>query len=104
DNTSTPIGRDQPATFKITSWALQVTYSHPCVNTPAAASDRIDLTGRILASQSADTDSRPRVAHVSQSWVYSSSESNGLIPFTAAAAPGDTVGKMVFNLNGCPPG
>jgi IPT/TIG domain len=104
DNTGTPIGRDQGPGKRITGFALQVTWSNPCVDTPAVASQRINLAGGILASQFADIDSRPKMANSSQSWIYSSSESNGLIPFTAAAAPGDLIGTMVFNLTGCPAG
>jgi hypothetical protein len=74
------------------------------MDTPAVASQRINLAGGILANQSADIDSRPKVANTSQSWIYSSAETNGLIPFTAAAAPGDLIGTMVFNLTGCPTG
>jgi hypothetical protein len=44
------------------------------------------------------------VPNTSQSWIYSSAETNGLIPFTAAAAPGDQIGTMVFNLTGCSSG
>jgi hypothetical protein len=104
DNTGTPIGRDQGPGKRITGFAMQVVYANPCVDTPAVAGQRIDLTGGILASQSADIDSRPKVANMSQSWIYSSAETNGLIPFTAAAAPGDRIGAMVFNLTGCPSG
>jgi hypothetical protein len=105
DNTGTLIGRDQPPTKKITGFTLQVTYGpNPCIDTPATGSQRIDLTGGILANQNADFDSRPKVANTSQSWIYSSAETNGLIPFTDAAAPGDQVGAMVFNLSGCSAG
>jgi len=105
DNTGTRIGRDQPAGRRISGFALQVTYGpNACVDTPATAGQRIDLAGGILASQSADIDSRVKVANTSQSWIYSSAETNGLIPFTAAAAPGDRIGAMVFNLTGCPAG
>lgn len=105
DNTGTDIGRDQDATKRISSFALQVTYGpNSCIDTPASASERINLTGGILASQSADFDSRVKVANTSQAWVYSSKEANGLIPFTAAAAPGDQIGTMVFNLTGCSAG
>jgi len=105
DNTGTPIGRDQSAGMRISGFAMQVVYGpNPCIDTPASASLRIDLTGGILASQSADIDSRPKVANASQSWIYSSAETNGLIPFTAAPAPGDRIGAMVFNLTGCPAG
>jgi hypothetical protein len=108
DNTGTTLGRDQPAGFRISGFGLQVVYSmggpNPCIDTPATGSQRIDLTGGILASQTADGDNRPRVPNTSQSWLYSSAEVNGLIPFTAAAAPGDQIGAMVFNLNGCSAG
>ena len=105
DNTGTTIGRDQGPTMRISGFAMQVTYGpNPCIDTPASAIQRIDLTGGILASQSADIDSRPKVANTSQSWIYSSAETNGLIPFTAAAAPGDQIGAMVFNLTGCSAG
>jgi IPT/TIG domain len=105
DNTGTPIGRDQGARLRISGFAMQVVYGpKPCVDTPATASQRIDLTGGILASQSADIDSRVKVANTSQSWIYSSAETNGLIPFTAAPLPGDRIGAMVFNLTGCPAG
>jgi hypothetical protein len=106
DNTGTPIGRDQGAGLRISGFAMQVVYGgpNPCIDTPASGSLRIDLTGGILASQSADVDSRPKVANTSQSWLYSSAETNGLIPFTAAPAPGDRIGAMVFNLTGCPAG
>jgi hypothetical protein len=105
DNTGTPIGRDQPATKRISGFAMQVVYGpNSCIDTPASASQRINLTGGILASQSADFDNRPKMANTSQSWIYSSSEANGLIPFTAAAAPGDQIGTMVFNLTGCSAG
>ncbi len=102
DNTGTPIGRDQGARLRISGFALQVVYGpNSCIDTPASASLRIDLTGGILASQSADIDSRPKVANTSQSWIYSSAETNGLIPFTAVPAPGDRIGAMVFNLTSC---
>jgi hypothetical protein len=105
DNTGTPIGRDQGALMRISGFALQVTYGpNSCIDTPATASQRINLAGGILAGQSADIDSRVKVANTSQSWLYSSAETNGLIPFTAAAAPGDQIGTMVFNLTGCPGG
>jgi hypothetical protein len=104
DNTGSRIGRDQPATKRISGFAMQVDYSNPCIDTPAPANQRINLAGGILASQSADFDNRPKVANTSQSWLYSSAEVNGLIPFTAAAAPGDQIGAMVFNLTGCPAG
>ncbi len=105
DNTGTPIGRDQGARLRISGFAMQVVYGpNSCIDTPATASLRIDLTGGILASQSADIDSRVKVANNSQSWIYSSAETNGLIPFTAAPAPGDRIGAMVFNLTGCPAG
>ncbi len=108
DNTGTLIGRDQPPGRRITGVGMQVVYAqnvpNSCIDTPALASQRIDLTGGILANQSADFDNRPKVANTSQSWIYSSSETNGLIPFTAAAAPGDRIGAMVFNLSGCSAG
>jgi len=105
DNTGTPIGRDKGPTMRISGFAMQVTYGpNACIDTPATASQRINLAGGILASQSADIDSRPKVAITSQSWIYSSAETNGLIPFTAAAAPGDLIGAMVFNLTGCSAG
>ena len=105
DNTGTPIGRDQGARMRISGFAMQVVYGpNSCIDTPATASQRIDLAGGILASQSADIDSRVKVANTSQSWIYSSAETNGLIPFTAAPAPGDRIGAMVFNLTGCPAG
>jgi hypothetical protein len=105
DNTGTVIGRDQPMGLRISGFAMQVTYGpNPCTDTPASPSQRIDLTGSILASQFADVNSRPKVANTSQSWLYSSAEANGLIPFTAAAAPGDQIGTMVFNLTGCSAG
>jgi IPT/TIG domain len=104
DNTGTPIGRDQGPGKRVSGFALQVVYGNACVDTPATASQRINLAGGILASQSADLDNRPKQANASQSWIYSSAEANGLIPFTAAAAPGDLVGTMVFNLTGCPIG
>ena len=104
DNTGTTIGRDQPATKRISGFLIQVTYGpNSCIDTPASANQRINLTGGILASQSADLDNRAKIANTSQSWVYSSSEANGLIPFTAAA-PGDQIGTMVFNLTGCSAG
>ncbi len=104
DNTGTPIGRDKGAGLRISGFAMQVVYgsNNPCIDTPATASQRIDLAGGILASQSADFDSRVKVANTSQSWLYSLAETNGLIPFTAAPAPGDRIGAMVFNLTGCP--
>src|ERR1700693_2006999 len=102
DNTGTPIGRDMGATMRISGFAMQVTYGqNSCIDTPAVTTDRIDLTGGILASLSADFESRVKVANTSQSWIYALSEANGLIPFTAAAAPGDRIGAMVFNLTGC---
>jgi hypothetical protein len=105
DNTGTAIGRDQPAGFRISGFAMQVTYGpNSCIDTPATTSQRINLTGGILAGLSADFDSRVKLANTSQSWLYSSAESNGLIPFTAAAAPGDLIGTMVFNLTGCSAG
>ncbi len=105
DNTGTPIGRDQGAGLRISGFAMQVVYGpNSCIDTPASASLRIDLAGGILASQSADIDSRPKVVNTSQSWIYSSAETNGLIPFTAAPAPGDRIGAMVFNLTSCPAG
>jgi hypothetical protein len=105
DNTGTPIGRDMGAGLRISGFAIQVVYGpNSCIDTPASASQRIDLTGGILAGQSADFDSRVKVANTSQSWLYSSAETNGLIPFTAAPAPGDQIGAMVFNLTGCPAG
>jgi IPT/TIG domain-containing protein len=105
DNTGTPIGRDQGARMRISGFAMQVVYGpNSCIDTPATASQRIDLAGGILASQSADIDSRVKVANTSQSWIYSSAETNGLIPFTAAPLPGDRIGAMVFNLTGCPAG
>lgn len=105
DNTGTPIGRDQGARMRISGFAMQVVYGpNSCIDTPATASQRIDLAGGILASQSADIDSRVKVANTSQSWLYSSAETNGLFPFTAAPAPGDRIGAMVFNLSGCPAG
>jgi hypothetical protein len=105
DNTGTLIGRDQPAGRRITGFGMQVTYGfNACIDTPASPSQQIDKTGGILAGQFADVDSRVKVANTSQSWVYSSSEANGLIPFTAAAAPGDRIGAMVFNLSGCSAG
>jgi hypothetical protein len=105
DNTGTPIGRDKGAGLRITNIVLQVTYGpNACIDTPALASQRINLAGGILASQSADFDSRVKVANTSQSWTYTQFETSGLIPFTAAAAPGDLVGTMVFNLTGCSAG
>ena len=105
DNLGTDIGRDQGPTKRISGFALQVAYGpNSCVDTPASASQRINLVGGILASQSADVDSRVKVANTSQAWIYSSAETNGLIPFTAAAAPGDQIGTMVFNLTGCSAG
>ncbi len=105
DNTGTLIGRDKGAGLRITIFAAQVVYGpNACIDTPASASARIDLTGGILASQSADLDSRVKVANTSQTWFYSSAESNGLIPFTAAAIPGDLMGQLVFDLTGCPAG
>ncbi len=105
DNTGTPIGRDRGAGLRISGFPMQVVYGpNSCIDTPATASQRIDLAGGILASQSADVDSRVKVANTSQSWLYSSAETNGLIPFTAAPAPGDRIGAMVFNLTGCPAG
>jgi hypothetical protein len=105
DNTGTPIGRDQGARMRISGFAMQVVYGpKTCIDTPTTASQRIDLAGGILASQSADVDSRVKVANTSQSWIYSSAETNGVIPFTAAPAPGDRIGAMVFNLTGCPAG
>jgi hypothetical protein len=105
DNTGTLIGRDQPAGHRITGFAVQVTYGfNACIDTPASPGQEIDKTGGILASQFADVDNRVKVANTSQSWIYSSAETNGLIPFTAAAAPGDQIGAMVFNLTGCPAG
>jgi IPT/TIG domain-containing protein len=105
DNTGTRIGRDQPAGHRISGFAAQVTYGfNACIDTPASPGQEIDKTGGILASQFADVDSRVKVANTSQSWIYSSAETNGLIPFTAAAAPGDRIGAMVFNLTGCPAG
>src|ERR1700693_5522111 len=102
DNAGTPIGRDMGATMRISGFAMQVTYGpNSCIDTPAVTTDRIDLTGGILASLSADFESRVKVANTSQSWIYALSEANGLIPFTAAAAPGDRIGAMVFNLTGC---
>jgi hypothetical protein len=105
DNTGTPIGRDQDPGFRISGFALQVVYGpNTCIDTPSLSNQRINLAGGILASQSADSDSRLKQANLSQSWVYSSAETNGLIPFTAAPAPGDLIGMMVFNLNGCSAG
>jgi hypothetical protein len=105
DNTGTDIGRDQGATKRISGFAMQVAYGpNSCVDTPATASQRINLVGGIFANQSADVDSRVKVANTSQAWIYSSAETNGLIPFTAASAPGDQIGMMVFNLNGCSAG
>ena len=105
DNTGTPIGRDQGPGKRISGFAIQVVYGpNACVDTPATASQRINLAGGILANQSADFDNRPKQANTSQSWIYSSAEANGLIPFTAAAAPGDQIGTMMFNLTGCPIG
>ena len=105
DNTGTRIGRDQPAGRRISGFAMQVTYGpNACIDTPASPSQQVNKNGGILASQFADVDSRVRVANTSQSWIYSSSETNGLIPFTAAAAPGDRIGAMVFNLTGCSAG
>lgn len=110
DNTGTPIGRDRGPGLRIAGIAFQVVYggggsmTNPCIDTPAVQGQRIDLTGGILASQNADFDQRPKVANTSQSWLYQSAETNGLIPFTAAAAPGDKVGSMVFNLTACPAG
>ena len=105
DNTGTPIGRDKAAGLKISGFAFQVVYGpNACIDTPASAGGQILLTGGILASQSADLDSRVKVANNSQSWIYFSAESHGLIPFTAAATPGDRIGTMVFNLTGCSPG
>src|SRR5262249_27385871 len=84
---------------------MQVTYGfNACIDTPSSAGQRIDLTGGILVSQSADIDSRVKVANTSQSWIYSSAETNGLIPFTAPAAPGDRIGAMGFHLSGWPAG
>ena len=104
DNTGTPIGRDKGAGLRIDGFALQVVYgsNNPCIDTPATASQRIDLTGGILASLAPDFESRVKVANTSQSWLYTLFESGGLIPFTAAPAPGDRIGAMVFNLTGCP--
>jgi hypothetical protein len=106
DNTGTSLGRDQLTGFRISGFVLQVTYgSNSCIDTPASASQRIDLTGGILATQSADFDNRPKVANTSQTWFYSSAEANGIIPFTLdAPAPGDQIGAMVFNLTGCSAG
>ena len=73
DNTGTLIGRDKGAGLRITIFAAQVVYGpNACIDTPASASARIDLTGGILASQSADLDSRVKVANTSQTWFYSS--------------------------------
>jgi hypothetical protein len=105
DNTGTPIGRDQDPGFRISGFGIQVVYGpNACIDTPALSSQQISLTGGILATQSADFDFRAKQANTSQSWTYSSAEANGLIPFTAAAAPGDKIGTMVFNLTGCPAG
>ncbi len=106
DNTGTPIGRDKGAGLRIDGFALQVVYgsNNPCIDTPATASQRIDLTGGILAGLSPDFESRVKVANTSQSWIYTLFESSGLIPFTGAPAPGDQIGAMVFNLTGCPAG
>jgi hypothetical protein len=105
DNPGTDIGRDKPPGSRISGFALQVTYGpNSCIDTPVSATDRINLTGGILANRSADVDSRAKVANTSQAWIYTSSETNGLIPFTAAAAPGDQIGAMVFNLAGCSAG
>ena len=105
DNTGTPIGRDLGSGLRISGFGMQVVYGpNSCIDTPASGSLRIDLAGGILASQSADVDSRVKVANTSQSWLYSSAEPNGLIPFTGAPLPGDRIGAMVFNLTGCPAG
>jgi len=102
DNTGTAIGRDKGAGLRISNIVMQVTYGpNACIDTPAIASQRINLAGGILAGQSADFDSRQKVANTSQSWTYTQFETSGLIPFTAAAAPGDLIGTMVFNLTGC---
>jgi hypothetical protein len=84
---------------------MQVVYGpNSCIDTPATVSQRIDLTGGILAGIAPDFESRVKVANSSQSWLYTLFESSGLIPFTAAPAPGDRIGAMVFNLTGCPAG
>jgi hypothetical protein len=91
--------------LRISGFVMQVVYgTNSCIDTPSLASQRIDLAGGILASQSADVDSRVKVANTSQSWLYSSAETNGLISLTAASLPGDGIGAMVFNLTGCPVG
>ena len=105
DNTGTAIGRDRDSGFRISGFVMQVVYGpNACIDTPASGGQAIILAGGILAGRFAELDSRPKVANTSQSWIYSSSEANGLIPFTAAAAPGDFIGTMVFNLTGCPTG
>jgi hypothetical protein len=127
DNIGSAIGRDQPMNFRITHIGLQVTYGpNSCIDT---ISPFIDRTGGILANQTFESNARPKTFVCSintakactiggnectppdgvcmantQSWLYSSSESNGLIPFTAAPLPGDLIGTMVFNLNGCAAG
>jgi hypothetical protein len=105
DNTGTLIGRDKGPGLRITVIFMQVIYGpNSCIDTPTIASQRINLAGGILAAQSADFDSRTKVSNNYQSWFYQSSEANGLIPFTAAPLPGDLIGTMVFNLNGCAAG
>jgi len=101
DNTGTPIGRDKGVGLRISGFAMQVVYGpNSCIDTPADAS-AINLTGGILAGRFAEINSHPKVANTFQSWIYSSSEANGLLPFTNAPAPGDRIGAMVFNLTGC---
>src|SRR5262249_48983698 len=71
DNIGTPIGRDKGAGLRISNFAMQVAYGpNACIDTPASASQRIDLTGGILAGLTPDFESRVKVANSSQSWIY----------------------------------
>jgi hypothetical protein len=105
DNTGTAIGRDKGAGLRISGVGFKVVYgASACVDTPALESGRVLVSGGVLAGQAVDIDSRLKVANTSQSWIYSAAEAHGLVPFTPASAPGDQIGRMVFNLTGCAPG
>jgi hypothetical protein len=95
DISGTPLGMDQPPGSKIQSYSIKVDYS------PASAVASVTFTrGGITTSLTPTFESSP-ASPGSISLIDTFAEATNPIPFTLnAAAPGNQVGTLHFNLSG----
>jgi hypothetical protein len=95
DNSGTSIGRDKAAGYRISDIGFEVTYGqNSCVNVTG-----FDKTTGVLNGMTTDFESTSLSPNTKASFVFSTTESGGVIPLVSNTLT--KIGSITFVLNGC---